>query len=167
MRVLKLIMKPAARYPADPRAFFILSFCALAGAPLIFADAAPGTIAAKLDHWQVIAWGLSLAVGSLITLLGMIRQSANGILFEQFGSICVGVAAVFYGATVLVVVGLSASFPAAITIGWGVSCFWRWAQLQELLNETERAVRRAQQAALEAEQAEIVQDVRREMGFED
>lgn len=142
-RILNLVMKPAARYPADPRAVFVLGLCTLAGIPLVFADAAPGTIESQLDHWMVVVWGVSLALGSLACMLGMFRQTVNGILFEQVGSVCVGASAVFYGATVLVVVGWSASFPAAITIGWGLSCFWRWGQLQTLLNDAERIVQEA------------------------
>lgn len=166
-RVIKVVMRPAARYPADPRAIFVLALCALAGIPLIFANAAPGTIESQLDHWMVIAWGLSLAVGSATCLFGMFRQTVNGILAEQIGSICVGVSAIFYGATVLLVVGVTASFPAAITIGWGISCFWRWGQLQALLNEAERAVQAVKHERDAQEQQDIVREVRKRMGIDE
>lgn len=134
---------PAARYPADPRAVFVLILCVVSGIPLVFAGATPGSIAAKLDPAWVVIWGIMLTIGALTTLIGTWKLDADGIILEQIGSVAVGGATCVYAGAILAQVGLAGSVPASIVLGFGLSCFWRWGQLQSLL-------RRAEQAASEA-----------------
>lgn len=131
---------PAARYPPDPRALFVLGLCVFVGVPLIFANATPGTIASKLDATWVVVWGVMLSAGSLVTLMGVVRQSINGILFEQVGSVAVGFACLIYATAIWLSVQWSGAVPSVIVLGWGLSCFWRWYQLQRLMVNTEKAV---------------------------
>jgi hypothetical protein len=137
---------PAARYPPDPRALFILSLCVFVGVPLIFANATPGTIAAKLDAVWVVVWGLMLSAGSLLALVGALRQTVNGVILEQVGSVSVGFACVIYGTAIWLAIGVAGSVPIVIVAGWGVSCFWRWGQLQGYLRDVERLARKARGA---------------------
>jgi hypothetical protein len=141
--VLATFSAPAARYPPDPRALFVLNLCVLIGVPLIFGNAAPGSIASKLDQPWVITWGVMLSAGSLVALMGVARQSVNGILFEQIGSVAVGFACVIYATAIAFSVGWSGLAPLVIVLGWGSSCLWRWFQLQRLMVNTERIVREA------------------------
>lgn len=136
---LRSFTTPAARYPADPRAIFVLSLCIVAGVPLAFADATPGSIAAQLDRVWVVIWGVMLTLGALTTLVGTAKPNADGIILEQIGSVAVGGATVVYAGAILTQVHLAGSVPAAIVLGWGLSCFWRWGQLQALLTQAERA----------------------------
>lgn len=136
--VIRSFSAPAARYPPDPRALFVLGLCVVVGVPLIFADATPGTIASKLDDTWVVVWGVMLSAGSLVTLLGVIRQSVNGILFEQVGSVAVGFACLIYATAIWLSVQWAGAVPAVIVLGWGLSCFWRWYQLQRLMVNTEK-----------------------------
>jgi hypothetical protein len=136
---------PAARYPADPRAIFVLSLCVISGLPLVFADATPGSIAAQLDRVWVVIWGVMLTVGALTTLIGTVKTDVNGIILEQIGSVAVGGATIVYAGAILVQIRWSGSVPAAIVLGWGLSCFWRWGQLQALLHKAEQVATEAKE----------------------
>jgi hypothetical protein len=134
--IWRFIFKPAARYPADPRAVFILALSVFSGAGALAANAAPETLEALLPRWGVIMWGVLLATGSAATLIGMLFQSANGIITEQIGSVMVGVTTVFYSVLALWVIGGDATQPVGIILAWGLSCFVRWIQLQALINDS-------------------------------
>ena len=136
--IWRFIFKPAARYPADPRAVFILALSVFSGFGAIIADAAPETLEATLPRWGVILWGALLVGGSLATLGGMLFQSVNGIIIEQIGSVAVGATTVFYSVLALYVIGQSAIQPVGIILAWGLSCFIRWIQLQALINSSYR-----------------------------
>lgn len=136
-RVHRAFAVPAARYPPDPRALFVLSLCVAVGIPLIFANATPGTIASKLDPPLIVVWGLMLSLGSLVTLVGVVRQSVNGIITEQVGSVAVGGACLIYAVAIWLSVRWAGAVPMVIVFGWGLSCFWRWYQLQRLMKKAE------------------------------
>lgn len=142
-KVANAFSAPAARYPPDPRALFVLGLCVFVGVPLIFANATPGTIASQLDDTWVVVWGVMLSAGSLVTLLGVVRQSVNGILFEQVGSVAVGFACLIYSTAIWLSVQWAGAVPAVIVLGWGLSCFWRWYQLQRLMVNTEKLAHEA------------------------
>jgi hypothetical protein len=130
----RLIFSPAARYPADPRAVFMLAFSVFVGATALALEAAPATLNSLLPHWAVALWGIMLTLGSFITLAGMTRQSPNGIIVEQIGSAMVAVTTTYYAALATYVVGVDAIQSVGIVAAWGISCAIRYAQLQSLLN---------------------------------
>lgn len=140
-----MIFKPAARYPADPRAVFILALSVFSGVTALAIEAAPASLEAVLPHWGVVTWAVLLTIGSIVTLTGMAFQTVNGIIAEQIGSVTVGSAALFYAILALTVAGPSALQPMGIIAAWGVACFVRWAQLQVLITD---AHRRAQKLSL-------------------
>lgn len=139
-----MIFKPAARYPADPRAVFILALSVFAGLTAIALQIAPESLEALLPKWGVVTWGVILTGGSAITLGGMAFQTVNGIIAEQIGSAMVGAATIFYSGLILYMVGLSALQNVAIILAWGLACFLRWVQLQILIHS---AVKRAEKKA--------------------
>lgn len=128
-----MIFRPAARYPADPRAVFILVLSVFSGLTAIALSAAPATLDALLPRWGVMLWGFLLMAGSAVTLIGMAVQSDNGILTEQVGSVMVGVTTIYYSILAFYVIGPSAVQVVGIVLAWGLSCFARWAQLQALV----------------------------------
>lgn len=136
--VLRGLTVPAARHPPDPRAVFILSLCVVSGFPLIFAGATPGTIAAQLDKPFVVAWGIMLSAGALLTLVGALRQTVNGIILEQVGSVSLGFACLMYAGAIWLQVRWEGSVPAGIVLGLGLACLWRWAQLQAHMIQAQR-----------------------------
>ena len=131
----RLLPKPASRYPADPRAVFILILCIVSGLPLILTDIEPGSLESLMPTWGIVLWGLALVSGAGCALWGMSRQTVDGILVEQVGSVIVGCASIIYSAAILLVVGSSGLVSGGIVFGWGLSCFWRWLQLQALVNQ--------------------------------
>lgn len=137
--VLRGFTTPAARYPPDPRAVFILALCVVSGIPLIFADATPGSINNQLDQAWVVIWGVMLAAGALVNLIGTLKLDVNGVILEQIGSVAVGGASFLYSAAIFTTVQWKGFVPAAIIFGLGLSCFWRYGQLQALLRRAEKA----------------------------
>lgn len=145
--------KPAARYPADPRAIFILALSVFSGLTALVIDVAPESLEAVLPRWGVVLWGAILCIGSAITLLGMMRQTVGGIVTEQVGSVMVGVATVYYSTLVFATLGGSAIQTVGIIMAWGIACFIRWGQLQSLLHDA--AKRKSKQELLDKIHAEI------------
>lgn len=132
------VFHPAARYPADPRAVFILALSVFSGIVAMVLDAGPESLEALLPHWGVLVWGGTLSIGSAVTLIGISNQSDGGIITEQIGSVMVGVACTFYSVLIFNVVGSGASQPVGIILAWGLACFVRWAQLQLLIRQNVR-----------------------------
>lgn len=130
------VFRPAARYPADPRAVFMLALSVFGGLGALALNAAPQTLEALLPVWGIIAWGISLALGSAVALTGMLFQSINGIITEQIGSVMVGAATVFYSVLALYTLGFQAVQIIGLVLAWGLACLIRWAQLQALIVST-------------------------------
>lgn len=136
-----MIFKPAARYPADPRAVFILAVSVFSALTALALEAAPGSLEALLPRWGVVLWGALLGLGSVVTLAGMARQTINGIITEQVGSVVVGVTTIYYSTLVFVTLGIDAIQSVGIILAWGLACLMRWGQLQALLRQTAARVR--------------------------
>lgn len=134
--MVSMIFKPAARYPADPRAVFILGLSVFSGITALALDAAPDSLNAQIPGWAVVVWGVLLALGSLVTLLGMWRQTVGGIIIEQIGCVMVAATTIFFVGTALVDEGQEPTQPLAIVLAWGLSCGLRWVQLQVLINNS-------------------------------
>lgn len=156
--IVPMIFKPAARYPADPRAVFVLALSVFSGITALALQVAPESLEALLPSWAVIMWGTILACGSAITLIGMAFQSVNGIITEQIGNAMVGAATIFYSSVAFLFVGASALQSIGIILAWGLACVLRWVQLQVLINSAHRRV--LKQKMLDRVYAEI--EARRE-----
>lgn len=129
-----MIFKPAARYPADPRAVFILALSVFSGITALALQVAPESLEALLPKWGIVVWGITLALGSGVTLLGMLFQSVNGIITEQVGNAMVSAATILYASIALWFVGISAIQTVGIILAWGIACALRWIQLQVLID---------------------------------
>lgn len=133
---------PATRYPADPRAVFVLGMCVTSGVGQLIVAGTPASLEEELPVWGIAVWGALLLVGSVVTLAGMARQTNGGIIAEQIGSAVVGVATLFYiGVAILALRWDAVSMPFGLVLGWGLSCFWRWGQLQSLIQQNLRTRR--------------------------
>lgn len=141
-RILRVLFRsftaPAVRYPPDPRALFVLLLCVASGVPLIFADATPGTLEAKLDPPWVLAWGVMLSGGAFLAMLGGLRQTVNGVITEQVGSVALGFACLMYATAIWITVSWAGTVPIALILGFGAASFWRWWQLQLYMKKVER-----------------------------
>lgn len=132
--------KPAARYPADPRAVFILLLSVFSGLTALALSAAPDTLERALPEWAVTTWSIVLLTGSATTLIGMMFQTVSGIITEQIGSVAVGATTIMYGILALNYAGINALQSIGVIIAWGIACLVRWGQLQVLLVQTHHAV---------------------------
>jgi hypothetical protein len=159
-RIIDSAFRPAARYPADPRAVFILLFSVFSGLTSLALSNGPQSLELVLPYWAVATWGVVLCLGSAITLLGMLFQSLNGIITEQIGSVMIGAAATFYPVVALYVVGPGALQSVTIIFAWGLACFWRWGQLQVLIHDAHQ--RQLKIEMLNRVHAEIAERERRE-----
>lgn len=139
-RLWKMLFQPASRYPADPRAVFILALSVFTGLAALVLEAGPATLEALLPRWGVTAWGASVVVGSTVTLLGMSRQTAGGIIIEQVGSMMVAAATLFYSTLAFYLLGSVALQTVGIIAAWGMACLLRYIQLQALIVTSVRIV---------------------------
>ena len=136
-----MIFKPAARYPADPRAVFVLALSVFGGLTALALNVAPDSLDSLLPAWGLYIWGGTLAGGSALALTGMMFQSINGIITEQIGNVMVGIATVFYSIIAFFVVDVLGSEDVqsiGIVLAWGLSCLIRWLQLQILINSAHK-----------------------------
>lgn len=137
-RAYRSFRAPAVRYPPDPRVLFLLGMCVVSGVPLIFADATPVSILSEItDDWVIVAWGLMLTLGSLCTLLGALRQSVNGVIAEQVGSVSLGFACIIFAGAIYGYTHWRGAVVMLLLFGFGVACLWRWGQLQAYLADVE------------------------------
>lgn len=132
--LFRRLFKPAARYPADPRAVFILALSVFGGITALALEAAPESLELLLPRWAVVVWGIALTAGSATTIIGMAFQTINGIIAEQIGSVVVGATTIFYSGVAFYVLGASALQSVGIILAWGLACFVRWIQLQVLIH---------------------------------
>jgi len=137
-----MIFQPASRYPADPRAIFILALSVFSAGTALAIKAAPESLEAAVPTWAVIMWNILLLAGSATTLVGMMFQSVNGIIAEQVGSVTVGVTALFYATIAFAFVGTDSISTVGIIAAWGLSCLARWMQLQILINNAYKRQRK-------------------------
>jgi hypothetical protein len=129
-----MIFKPAARYPADPRAVFVLALSVFSGLTALVLQVAPESLEALLPRWGLYVWGFTLMAGSAVALGGMAFQTVNGIIAEQIGNVMVAAATIFYSTVAFLIVGPSAIQAVGIVLAWGLACALRWIQLQVLIN---------------------------------
>lgn len=139
-----MIFKPAARYPADPRAVFILACSVFTGLVALALRVGPATLEENIPEWGLIVWGATLLAGSAATLVGMTIQSINGIITEQIGSVMVGTTTIFYAILALSTSGVGSIQIVGVVLAWGLACLVRWGQLQALVNQTYRETVREQ-----------------------
>jgi CHASE2 domain-containing sensor protein len=123
----------SGRHPFE---LFTLFLCVITALPTVLRlTPAPSSINMALPHWLVIAWSITLLVGSVAALLGVYwRDRRTGLITEQFGLAVTGAAALIY-AGCIIAVGTGGVIPAGIVGGFGLACLWRWKDLQRIIDE--------------------------------
>lgn len=124
----------SGRHPFE---LFTLYLAFLSGLPTVIGLAPrPGTINDALPHWMAVGWAICLTVGSATALAGIYwKARGTGLILEQLGLAATGLASIVYAATAMYDIGLAASTAAAIVGGFGISCLWRYKQLQDIIEE--------------------------------
>ena len=123
--------EPTSRHPLI---VIFLIVIATSGLSVLLGAPAPGSVEEAVGSDGALAWGLALLLGSVLMLLGLILQPydrlvAYGVFLELSGVGMLGWAAILYAGAAWQLVGASANFPAALTLGFGVACLWRWGSL--------------------------------------
>jgi hypothetical protein len=110
----------------------------------------PGSIAAILPPPAGLIWSITLTVGTALALVGVFwRDRARGLILEQLGLGFVGLASSVYGVAILLSRQDGAAVAIALIFGLAGASFWRYCQIQRLLNkakltaDTEIATRKA------------------------
>lgn len=125
---------PAVRYPADPRVVFVLLLCTFSGIASLIVREGPETLEAQVPEAAVTCWSILLAVGCLATLIGVLKDDADGVFLEQIGSIVVGVTTIFYSGIAVGTAGLGSLQPIGFIFAFGLACVLRWIQLLLLVH---------------------------------
>lgn len=117
---------------------FLMTLCLVTSIPIIFGGVpAPGSIDATMEPWLVLAWSITLAIGALTVLVSFLfRDRITGMIIEQFGSVCLGFAALVYGGTILArTYDSGGAVPAAIILGFSAARFLQFRSHQKTLNK--------------------------------
>lgn len=123
--------EPTSRHPLI---VFLFVLVAASGAAVLGTQSAPGSIEEAVGRGGANAWGATLLVSSVLVLVGLVLQPndrlvAYGVFLELGGMGALGWAAILYAGAAWRLVGASAAFPAALTLGFGLACLWRWGSL--------------------------------------
>lgn len=136
--VRRSITAPAVRYPPDPRALFLLVMCVISGIPMALADATPRSLEdADLSDVWIVVWGIMLTGGAALTLAGAMRQTVNGVIAEQVGSIALGFACLIFAAAIYGSVRWQGAVAMLLILGFGLASIWRFGQLVGYLRAVE------------------------------
>ncbi len=77
---------------------FVAFIGIIVGWPAIISpgELAPNSIRETFPEWAIIAWGVSLLIGGLVTILGIIWQSRLAMRIEQIGMACLACGTFLY-----------------------------------------------------------------------
>jgi hypothetical protein len=156
--VTRSVRVPAVRYPPDPRALFMLILCVVVGVPLSMGNVTPGSIADQMETPYIIAWGIMLSGGALLTLVGTARQTVNGVITEQVGSVALGFACLIYAGAIWGHVRWSGTVPMGIVCGLGLASGLRYFQLRAYLRDVEQLAHEIQLAEAREHRADELRE---------
>lgn len=117
---------------------FLMVLCLVTSAPILLGAApAPGSIYVFLEPWLVFGWSLVLAVGAAVVLVSFLYEDrVTGIIIEQFGSVCLGVAAFIYSVAIFYTsYDKGGLIPGSIILGFSIARFLQFRQHQIVLNK--------------------------------
>lgn len=119
---------------------FLMVLCVITALPVVFGRVAPpGSIEALLEPWLVQAWSFVLLIGALVVLTAfMFKDRVTGMIVEQFGSVCLGVAATLYAIAIFVAsYRQGGAIPAAIIFGFALARFYQAYDYQKTLKKVQ------------------------------
>ena len=120
---------------------FLMTLALVSSLPIVFGkQPAPGSIDATMPSMMVFIWALTLSLGALTVLISlMLRDRITGMIVEQFGSVCIGVAASLYALAIfLTSYNRGGALPAGIIFSFAVTRFLQVRYYQKTLNKISR-----------------------------
>lgn len=122
---------------------FLMALCLVTSIPVLLGKTpAPGTVEAAMPPWMVLGWSVVLVLGAG-TVLGsyLVGDRILAIIIEQFGSVCLGVAALLYGGVVFALTFKNGGgIPGTIILGFALARFYQAYQYQKFLDQVEEVL---------------------------
>lgn len=116
----------------NPFEVFLLALSVVSSVGLLRGQSGSQVLDDKLPNWEVAAWGLMLAAGAIIALLGIYsyrqRQTLMlGLYLERTGLILIGGGAAIYSYVVLTTAPEVAGVRWSVTVqgAYAAACFFR------------------------------------------
>lgn len=133
-----------------PDAFELLIawLCLASGASLALGAPPPNSVQRVLPSWLIHTWGLTLCVGGLLIVTGvMIRHRSRtklerlvlGLRIERAGLVPLAAASAVFGLVICVVGGWRGAFAAGTYLAFAAACLCRTSEAAE----TERGLAKA------------------------
>lgn len=124
----------SGRHPFE---IFTMTLAFATGLPtLLGIQERPSSVMTYLPHIVALLWAIVLTVGSAGALVGVWwKERATGLILEQLGLGLVGLGSVVYAG---VAIGRGIFLiPVGIVAGFGLSCLWRYFQLQSIVDSVQ------------------------------
>lgn len=125
----------------SPDEIFLMALCVVTALPIFFGVAPPpGSINSLLPNLVVTIWSAVLVVGAGTVLVSFtFKDRVTGMIVEQFGSMCLGVAATIYGVGIfLTSYDEGGAFSSAIILGFALARFAQFRSYQKTLNKVSK-----------------------------
>lgn len=121
--------------PQRPHELLLLAVGVLSTIGYVAGGPAPGSIAATLPGWAVVAFYVLFGAGSTIALAGCgLHRRSVGPGLEQGGLLIQAAALMLYAPAIVVYAGARGWGVVLILAAWAAANCWRAAQIQRALN---------------------------------
>lgn len=129
---------------------FLMSLCLVVSLPILLgATPAPGSLYSLMNPVLVFGWSLTLAVGSIVVLSSLLfKDRITGMIVEQFGSACLGVASAIYAVVIFITsYDSGGAFAASLVLGFALARGLRFRSYQKILKkvQTVKALKRLEE----------------------
>lgn len=137
---MPVIIVAPIRWTRSPLQIFLLAITFISGIVIIINKSESKVIQSMHEPWATI-WGCCLVVGALIALAGAFwKNKITGMLIERSGTVLLGGASFLWPIAVIKYAGLSALYPATITLVFSGACIWQVAYINHHMNLILKAI---------------------------
>lgn len=145
MRAVRTMDRMMSEMPFE---VLIVFLCILSGTPMAFgAVPSPNSLLVSLPHWAVRGWGALLAVGGLMTYIGLVmshivakRRFIEGLYVEAGGLLLIGSGSLVFSMSIMAVNGWNSIFSISVYIVLAASCFFRYRTLRRTIRKMREAI---------------------------
>lgn len=117
---------------------FIMALCLITSIPILLGIAPPpGSINSTMPRYMVMGWSATLVIGCTSNLLSFLfKERLTGMIVEQFGSVCLGVAAAIYSIAIFAkTYEQGGAIPGVIVLGFAATRLLQARSHQKTLNK--------------------------------
>lgn len=116
-----------------PHEVLLLALSVVIGVAYFLGSPAPGSLAALIPHWEIIAWAVGLIISGALGLVGCLlyhRDLETGLRLE-FSAMLMGAGAnLIYAFAVFSLGGWRALVAGGMTVAWVSANLWRCRQIR-------------------------------------